>query len=314
MRCLVIGFGSAGQHHARILKEMGHEVAVVSRRHPPNQQMCGQYWGFSDIRGALGAWMPEYAVIATQTVDHLNALQCVRQESARSILVEKPLFAKPRPISDFDEEFNAHVDHIAVGYNLRFHPVVRELRDRIAGRELYTAQFHVGQWLPTWRPDRNYRETDVNGVLRDLSHELDMMLWLCGWPKVLRALSGKASGLDIDSEDSAAIICSTERCPQVMVTQNYLDHAPRRQIAINYDGGSILADLVHHTLTETRPDGETTTAQYRVDKDTTYTAMHAAMIDGTDADLLCSLDEGLRVVNLISLIESCAKVPWERAA
>ena len=296
MKCLVIGFGSAGQRHARILKALGHDVEVLSKR------CIGRFR--NSTKDAL-AWEPDYCVVASKTKEHMRDLSRMWDSGAR-ILVEKPLFDKPSHCWPRDDVF--------VGYNLRFHPVVRELRNRITGRELYTAHFHVGQWLPTWRPDRDYRETDVSGVLRDLSHELDLMLWLCGWPKTLRALSGKATGLDIDSEDYAQIICEAERCPAVSVTMNYIDMTPRRYIAINYDGGSILADLVHHTLTETRPDGETTTAQYRVDKDTTYTAMHQAMIDGTDADLLCSLDEGLKVVNLIALIESCAKVPWEQAA
>lgn len=299
MRCLVIGYGSAGQRHARILKELGHEVAAVSNHHQD---------AYRSIRAALCSELREYVVIASATKEHFSDLQDLRTAPFLGpVLLEKPAFIAPL-------RFAGSTWNTSVGYNLRFHPAVRALRDRIAGRELYTVQFHVGQWLPTWRPDRNYRETDVNGVLRDLSHELDLMLWLCGWPKTLRALSGKATGLDIDSEDYAQIICETERCPAVSVTMNYIDQWPRRWIHVNYDGGTIMADLVGNMLIETPLNGTTTTTQYHVDKDDTYRAMHQAMIDGTDAELLCSLDEGLQVVSLIALVESCAKMPWERAA
>ena len=296
MKCLVIGFGSAGQRHARILKALGHDVEVLSKR------CIGRFR--NSTKDAL-AWEPDYCVVASKTKEHMRDLSRMWDSGAR-ILVEKPLFDKPSHCWPRDDVF--------VGYNLRFHPVVRELRDRIAGRELYTAHFHVGQWLPTWRPDRNYRETDVNGVLRDLSHELDMMLWLCGWPTKLYALAGKASGLDIECEDSASILCSTEHCPQTVITLNYLDHDPHRWIAVNYDGGTVMADLVHNTITETTPAGESHTQAYSVDKDQTYRDMHQAMITGKDADVLCSLEQGLAVVNLITLIESATHIPYEVAA
>ena len=298
MRCLVIGYGSAGQRHARILKALGHEVAVVSRR-------GGQQ--YTDIFAALADYRPDYAVVASKTGDHSQDMMQLHG-GVSHVLVEKPVFNEPHVFScPFSFE-------VAVGYNLRFHPVVRALRERIADRELYTAQFHVGQWLPDWRPGRDYRATDVNGVLRDLSHELDLMLWLCGWPTKLQALCGKATGLDIDCEDNAMVICQTERCPSTAVSANYIDRAPRRWIHINYDGGSLEADLIGNTLTEIGPGDQRTTEQFHVDKDDTYIAMHRAMIEGVDADLLCSLDEGLRVVNLIALIESCKDVHYERAA
>ena len=303
MKALVIGYGSAGQRHARILKAIGCDVAIMS----------GHLEGaFRSIRIALEVSKAEYAVVASATKFHWNDLRQLalhRQFDGwrGSILIEKPVFADPSHYADDGADTK-------VGYNLRFHPAVRALRERITDRELYTVQFHVGQWLPDWRPSRDYRQTDVNGVLRDLSHELDLMLWLCGWPKVLYALTGKATGLDIEMEDSASILCATERCPQTVVTMNYIDHSPRRWIHVNYDGGSITADLVDHVLAEVAPDGSQTTRQYHVDKDDTYRDMHLAMLNGADADLLCGLDDGLRVVNLISLIESCQRMPWERAA
>ena len=198
---------------------------------------------------------------------------------------------------------------IAVGYNLRFHPVIQALKKRLDGATIYQAHFHVGQWLPDWRPNRDYRDCDVSGVLRDLSHELDLLLWLCGNVTTLYGLAGKLTGLDINHEDCASILCATERCPQALISMNYIERIPRRQIVMVTDEGTLLCDLIQGTIT----DGDWT-EQYNVSRDDTYRDMHIAMLKGVGAENLCSLAEGLKVVNLISLIESARNAPYERAA
>ncbi|MFX7793064.1 Gfo/Idh/MocA family oxidoreductase, partial [Acinetobacter baumannii] len=62
---------------------------------------------------------------------------------------------------------------------------------------LYNAFIEIGQYLPDWRPTKDYRETVSaktelgGGVLLELSHELDYAQWILGslTPKyvVLRA-------------------------------------------------------------------------------------------------------------------------------
>src|SRR3990167_4066877 len=130
MKCLIIGFGSAGQRHARILKEMGHEVAVVSGR---GLKAGADRW-YASVPLAMDAFEPDYAIIASATSHHHGDMKrAVQWGWNRRLLIEKPLFhecAQPPMNSGLLEQ-------CAVGYNLRFHPVVRELRDRIMGRELY---------------------------------------------------------------------------------------------------------------------------------------------------------------------------------
>ena len=276
LKTLVIGYGSAGKRHVRILKALGCEVSVSSV-HARMSAVKMHY---------------DYAVIASRTSDHGYWLSEVH---ASAVLVEKPVFGMPQ------EKIVLGLRRTMVGYNLRFHPVIRELRRRIQNRKIYQAHFHVGQWLPDWRPDRDYRKTDINGVLRDLSHELDLMTWLCGRPTILGAVGGKLSDLDIGEDDCASFLAVCERVPQVLVSLNYLDKPPRRFIAMTTSDGTLLADLIGNTL----KDG-LETISFNVGSDDTYRDMHIAMMTGKDADLLCSLDEGVELVNLAALIESAS--------
>ena len=65
MRALVVGYGSIGKRHTRILQEFGLDVAIVSQ-HSSQKEMES----FSDLEIALQKWNPEYIVIANQTDNH----------------------------------------------------------------------------------------------------------------------------------------------------------------------------------------------------------------------------------------------------
>ena len=68
MRSLVVGYGSIGQRHARLLDELGASPAVVSRRAIDHRA------AFSSLQDALAAHRPDLVVIATETGAHHAAL------------------------------------------------------------------------------------------------------------------------------------------------------------------------------------------------------------------------------------------------
>ena len=100
--------------------------------------------------------------------------------------------------------------------------------------KILSAHAHVGEWLPGWRPGRDYRDSnsakksDGGGVLRDLSHEIDYVLWLFGACRQLVAVAGHSSSLEIDSEDQASLLMKMESDSTVYVHLNYLDRPARR--------------------------------------------------------------------------------------
>ena len=123
-KAVVVGLGSIGTRHARILRELGLQVATVSRREG------GDY---KSITQAVAAVHPDYAVIATETARHADDMKELAQAGFHGrVLVEKPLFATPAlpPKYPFAQ--------VSVGYNLRFHPVMTELVERLHGRDVIT--------------------------------------------------------------------------------------------------------------------------------------------------------------------------------
>ena len=291
-RALVIGYGSIGARHARILSELGCRTAVVSRRQIDFPA------AYANLQEALDKEQPEYVIIASETSRHHETLLTLAKHGyTETVLVEKPLFGKSEAIPPLP------FSQVFVAYNLRFHPLIRRLKSLLAGERIVSVQAYVGQYLPDWRPNSDYRTSysasaeQGGGVLRDLSHELDYLAWLLGkWQRV-SALGGHLSDLEISSDDVYALMWVTPSCPVVTLQLNYLDRTTHRNILINTTEHTIEADIVKGTITIDKGCESIT-----VGRDDTYRAMHDAILSG-GTNILCTMDEGLETLKLIEAAE-----------
>ena len=297
MKALVIGYGSIGQCHVRLLVELGCQVAVVSQ-HSTEFSPC-----YSDLSLAFTSWQPDYVVVANRTSEHQQTIETLAQHGYQGkVLVEKPLFDKLVNLSP--KTFS----HTAVAYNLRCHPLLARLKSFLHDSiKLLTASIYVGSYLPDWRPNTDYRQNysakrnEGGGVLRDLSHELDYVLWLFGPWRKLTATGGHLSTLEIDSDDAFALLMETEFCPLVSIQLNYLDRVPRREILVNTDHHTIRVDLINSSL-EINGEQET----FTLVRDDTYREQHHAMLTGKIEEL-CTWSEAIETLFTIKAAEQAAR-------
>ena len=296
LKTSVIGYGSIGQRHARLLIELECQVAVVSRR---SIDFAPHY---SELSQALADWQPEYVVVANRTNEHHQTIgSLVKHRFQGSVLVEKPLF-------DSRSALPAHnFSQATVAYNLRCHPLLIKLKSLLDdSAQLVTANIYAGSYLPVWRPNRDYRRgysakwDQGGGVLRDLSHELDYALWLFGPWRRLTASGGRLSPLEIDSDDAYSLLMETQRCPLVSIHMNYLDHVPRREILVNTDQHTVRVDLISNMIVIDGVQESVTVA-----RDDTYRAEHQAMLAG-NAEGLCTLAEAMETLVTIEAAEQAA--------
>jgi predicted dehydrogenase len=304
MHAAVIGYGSIGQRHAQILSELGLEVSVVSRR--ANSMTCDQQIPIrmvASIPELFGIRMPDYVVIANETSAHLDVLQqLVGFGYQNRILIEKPLFHQSLA-QQMLETVKPPSQHLYTAYNLRFHPVLTALRNRLIDETIITVHIYAGQYLPDWRPQTDYRKsysasaTQGGGVIRDLSHELDYVLWLFGDWRSLVAFGGKESHLQINSDDHFSAMITTERCQHILLHLNYLDRVARRQIIVNTTNTTLTADLVAGTLIE-----ENRVQQFELERDLTYRLQHKDALS-YQPQTICTFAEGLKVLEMIEAME-----------
>jgi predicted dehydrogenase len=103
---------------------------------------------------------------------------------------------------------------VLVGFQLRYHPGFQRVTEWFYSGEIGRPlgfQAQVGQWLPDWRPGRDYRETYSTrigmggGVILDLSHELDLAIAFMGPVRRVSCICGRYSDLEIETEDMAEV-------------------------------------------------------------------------------------------------------------
>ena len=295
-RALVVGQGSIGRRHAGWLAALGLDVAAVSAR--------GAAAGarFTDLAAGLAGHRPDHVVVANETGAHGTTLRALAQAGfAGSVLVEKPLVAGTGELGAVGALPRLHV-----AYQLRFLPVIAALRCALAGERVLTASFRVGQHLDAWRPGRATRDAYSawrqrgGGALRDLSHELDLALWLLGPWRRVAALGGRLAEVTADADDSWAILLESASGAAATLQLDLLDRPGERRIALQTPTRTLRADLLAGRLM-IDDRGEDHVAA----PDSSHLAMHRAVL-GAGPGEPCTASEGIAVVGLIDAIERAA--------
>ena len=144
-----------------------------------------------------------------------------------------------------------------VGFDLRFDPGLGKVKSLLEeGRigRVVAIQAQVGQYLPDWRPWEDYR-TGISanaekggGVILDLIHELDYVSWLIGPAPHVVCFADRVSSLEIETEDTAAILLRFENGAIGTVHLDYIQRAPSRTCRVIGEKGTIFWDYFAHRV------------------------------------------------------------------
>lgn len=267
-RVLVVGLGSAGRRHARLLRQELPNVTLTALRHqrtdsddPPTLVDRHVY----SMEDALST-EPDAAVVANPASHHVDtALPLIR--ASVPLLVEKPIAARSegaRRLLDVARESGVP---LMVGYNLRFHPLLRRARTLLEAGEignLWGTQAHAGEHLSNWRPGRDPRGTVSarselgGGVVLELSHEIDYVQWLAGEVVNASGRTARLGDVTVDVEDTAEIVLEHRSGALSHVHLDMLQRPPRRTLSLLGTKGSLEVDLLRGTAEVHRLSGEVT--------------------------------------------------------
>jgi predicted dehydrogenase len=141
---------------------------------------------------------------------------------------------------------------VVVGYQFRFHPGLRQVKQWLAEGaigEVASARARWGEYLPAWHPGEDYRtgysaRRDLGGgVVLTLSHPFDYLRWLLGEVVEVQAQLAQRSGLILDVEDTAHVTLRFASGVLATVSLDYVDrpaahrlHLVGREGLISWDG------------------------------------------------------------------------------
>lgn len=295
MKVCIVGYGSIGERHTQLFKEMGVETYIVSR-HRNGQNFYSSLKEIQDLQEI------DYVWICNETDQHYNVLSEIDSLNYKGkVLVEKPIY------HENIKSTYKNIKNIFVTYNLRQHKGLRLLKSHIDKEAVISVDCYVGQYLPLWRPNQDYRESYSasikrgGGVLRDLSHELDYLVYLFGKPGTLVSKGGTISNLDIDSDDCYKIILDGEKYPLTSLTLNYLDRNVGRYISVHTNKASYHLDFMTGVL---KRNSEIILDKYKMSE--TYKDQIKNIIDGK-LDDFCTYKDSLYLMHIIDSVEWSSK-------
>jgi len=239
-RVLIVGLGSIGTRHLRLARELLPAADIRVLRHQPTNEIPefanGCFFAIEDA----STFLPQITVIASPAPFHLATAQALAAAGAH-LLIEKPLSTSVDGVTQLLKTCKDQRTVLLTGYNLRFLPSLqrfRELLDEAVIGKILSVRCEIGQYLPSWRPESDYRQgvTAVKelggGALLELSHEIDYLRWIFGEVEWVMSSLSRQSSLEIDVEDSAHLILG------------FAPQAEGQQII-----GTLNLDLIRHDTT-----------------------------------------------------------------
>ena len=318
LRLAIVGFGASGQRMADIASRIDprSEILILSQHLPDG----GRYSVTGSYHDVI-AFHPDVVVLtgpASRREDDVEALGGI----PAGFLIEKPLATNLDAAVKISRTL-ASTKTVHVGYNLRFSESMQAFRAMIHGGlcgPVFSVRAETGQYLPSWRPGRDYRSTvsanasSGGGVLLELSHELDYLHWVFGDVDWVQSWFGKVSSLEVDVEDTAHLVLGINSPTNgtgfvVQVNIDFVRHDRVRTVTAVCEHGSLRWDGVRGIVQRfNEGDREWSTVFSDSGEATTYESQWRSFLDRLEHNLPgeVTLEDGVSVLETIEAIRRSA--------
>jgi predicted dehydrogenase len=310
---LIVGCGSIGKRHARVLKSLG--VADVRACDPsPAQRQAfsaeSPHVQMSDSYEAGLRDRPDTVLICTPPAMHIPmARQAIAADC--HVLTEKPLSDTLDGIDELEKLAAANGKQVMVALCFRFHAGLLRAKEYLAsGRigRLVSIRALMGEHLPDVRPDyRTMYLAKHNGAF-ELMHDLDLAMWFAGQPvKKLHCVHGTYSHIGIESPDVVEFLLDfADRCT-ASVHLDFFQRPRRRQMELIGTEGVITVEFArwdHCTVsTYEAKNGAWQVEELPTDRDDMFRAEDREFLEAVAGDkpIRCTIAEGRKSVAAVCL-------------
>lgn len=317
----IVGLGSIGRRHLRILKKLSPTTDVILVRSGnggewPEEALAKRT--FRSVEEAINEGV-DAAIIASPAPDHLNsALEFI--ESYIPVLIEKPLSHNMNNVAELHNIQKDNSVPVLIGYVLRYSKSLQYFHELVmsgkVGKPLF-ANIECGSYLPDWRPEQDYKETASakhqlgGGVLLELSHELDYANWLFGPFVNIKANLRNSGSLGIEVEDIAQMLLTTAAGYTVTINLDFCRRNKSRSCTFFGADGTIFWDGIHNTVTFQPATGKVEKKRFNIQRDAMFRSQlkhFISCIEQTESPKV-SINDGIITLKLIDAAkrsnESC---------
>lgn len=314
----IIGLGSIGKRHLRLLKEIRPDIEVIVLRSGRGKS-CKEEKLATKIVKSIDLIIAEgiqAAIISSPATLHIKQA-LVLAKAGVHLLIEKPLSDSLEGINQLLKILDDNNLVSMVGYVLRYDPGAikfKKLIDANSIGDILHARIECGSYLPEWRPGLDYK-TSVSaqselggGVLLELSHELDYLHWFFGKPKDVQALVRNTGSLDIDVEDQVDLLLTSSEGYCISVQIDFNRRNIERKCKLLTTEGEVIWDAVNKSVICNLEEKAEEIFNYDNQRDYLYKKQLKVFIDSVEKNITppVNINNGIDVIKLIDSIRKAS--------
>jgi predicted dehydrogenase len=251
-RVLVVGLGSIGQRHARLLSERTDVElhlcdTIVEHRSQTLASLVKPAKGnHSVFSGALEA-QPDIVFICVPNQLHVMiGLQAI--EKGVDVFVEKPISSSLVEARDLVIAAESAGRFLQVGYMLRFDEGLRKLKEVVENGDvgnLVGGRAMIGTYITLLNAKSPDRINQLNSLIVDYTHEIDFIRWFFGDVTDVVAMSSQLGDMELKPQPNVfQMILKMDRGALVQVHMDYVQFPQRRLFEIYGDRGTLSYDFM----------------------------------------------------------------------
>ncbi|MDO8542971.1 MAG: Gfo/Idh/MocA family oxidoreductase [Opitutaceae bacterium] len=287
-RIVVVGLGSIGRRHARLLARRDDlivewceaEPAAIAAAQADLGPPAKIHGSFAQMLGTA----PELVLIATPHAAHA-AQTIAALEAGAHVFCEKPMADTLASAARMRRAAATSGRVLTFGFQLHFNPGLRRLRELVAAGSLgELVHFHcrVGSYITLVNSRSRHQSRLEGALLMDYTHQPDLLYWFLGdAPNGVFASGGQGGRLELSSRPNfIALNCDYRRSLLATIHLNYVQMPERHEYEIVGDEGWALFDFNTGRLRlGRRASASESVEEFPVERDPMYAAEHTAFLD-----------------------------------
>jgi len=274
MNILFIGLGSIGQRHLQnLISNFGDDFCYYAVRKTSHNVYIkdgiakdvvnlAEIYGlkeFTDINEAFEAVKFDIVYVTNPSSMHFDGIKQAVKEGC-AVFVEKPLCIDMVEVEKIKQLHDKN-SIVYVGYQTQYDPLYQAVKLLIASGDFGNPVSFRSEWC-TYLPDHHkYEDYRIGyaarkglggGVLLGLSHELDIILDLFGFPTSVVSIESKNRFLEIDADDTYSVLCKFEGNAVEFggsLNLSYSQKFETRFLNLHFERGFISCDFAKRTCT-----------------------------------------------------------------
>ncbi len=244
IRVAVVGAGSMGMNHLRVLKDFDEEhvqlVGVAEPYEPHLERAVNRFHivGYRDYRELIERESPHLVAVVVPTDMHFEVASFVLG-CGISVLIEKPITSSVKEATALIELARVQHAKIAVGHIERFNPAVMQVKKHLVVGQLgQLFQMHARRLGP-FPP----RIRDVGVTLDLATHDIDVMRYLVD-AEVEHVFSETGRRIHNKHEDMVLGVLRFSNSVIGMLDVNWLTPTKVRELSITGEKGMYLINYL----------------------------------------------------------------------